>query len=74
MDLGVDPNPWEMTYELQAIRVKPLPKNTCWKIYKDFSFRETTIFFSRGYNICIEGGGVCEGDSGGPLICEGIYH
>ena len=84
LDWGVEPKPWEMAFELQAIRVKPLSKNTCLKTYQDFN---ATNLFSRDYDICIEGGfhvvepnetmhvtGTCKGDSGGPLICEGIYH
>ena len=65
-------NPSELADELQAIRVKPLPSNTCWKSYEKIQ-SVIGFGFSRDYEICIEGGreGICKGDSGGPLICEG---
>ena len=89
LDWGEEPKPWDLEFELQAIRVKPLSKNTCLKTYQDFSATNASFsnLFSRDYGICIEGGfhvvepnepmqvtGPCKGDSGGPLICEGIYH
>jgi kallikrein len=88
LDWSEEPKPWDLAFELQAIRVKPLSKNTCLKTYQDFSATNASFnLFSRVYDICIEGGfhvvepnepmqvtGTCKGDSGGPLICEGIYH
>ena len=91
LELGEEPKPWPwgLAFELQAIKVKPLSKNTCLKTYQDFSATNASFsnLFSRDYDICIEGGfhvvepnepmqvtGTCKGDSGGPLICEGIYH
>ena len=72
LDFGQEP--LELAEKLQAIRVKPLSSNTCWKTYEEYHSL-SGLHFSRDYEFCIEGGieGICKGDSGGPLICEGKY-
>ena len=66
-------------YTLQAVALKVLTSDECEAVYSNYNLTKHKLFhqrfaFLREYEICVEGGGksTCRGDSGGPLICEGI--
>ena len=57
---------------LQAAKLEIAHFTECERIFYD---KKTKSPFLKDYEICVKGGttDVCIGDSGGPLICEGIY-
>ena len=57
---------------LQAAKLEIASSTECERTFYD---KKTNIPFLKDYEICVKGGNedVCIGDSGGPLICEGIH-
>ena len=59
---------------LQAAKIEIASSTECERTFYD---KKTNIPFLKDYEICVKGGDqwgeTCIGDSGGPLICEGIH-
>ncbi|NP_034773.1 kallikrein 1-related peptidase b24 preproprotein [Mus musculus] len=66
---SITPTKWQKPNDLQCVFIKLLPNENCTKPYLH---KVTDVMLCAGEM----GGGkdTCAGDSGGPLICDGILH
>ena len=84
--VGEFPKPWDIPNKLQAVKLMVKSDDSCENTFRNLVFdwivpgtniirNDGQLAFLRDYELCATGDqkGICKGDSGGPLICEGLY-